>query len=246
LEMAGVTLQGLAEQLRSTQDELAREARLYVATEMVVTSPMLESLQKTLADLGIKLAGNEALLREGHPTVVALRDEYSRAKQTLEAEISRITQSHSKAPNSTHEALRQKVLTASIDKKGLEARITGLQGVIATLNQTISAMPAIIEKAHRLDQDVQRYGELLTEAMKHREQLRIQVLRDHRSAVVVETALPPSAPVFPNPTINVFMALLLGLLGGVIYAFFLDYIEGMRRMRKVQDMALKEFTGTSS
>jgi len=71
-------------------------------------------------------------------------------------------------------------------------------------------------------------------------------LRDHRSAVVVETALPPSAPVFPNPTINVFMALLLGLLGGVIYAFFLDYIEGMRRMRKVQDMALKEFTGTSS
>jgi len=246
LETDRVALEGLTEQLRSSKDELTREAKLYVPTEMVVTSPAIESLQKTLAELGIQLAGKRALLSENHPAVVALRDEYSKAKKSLEDAISRIEQSRSKALNSTYEALRQKVVISSIEQKGFEARIAGLQGVIATLNQNISSMPEIIEEAHHLDQDVQRNAELLTEAMKQREQLRTQVLRGHRSAVVVETALPPVAPVFPNLMINIVMALLLGLLGGVIYAFFLDYIAGMRRIHKLQDITQQEFTGTSS
>jgi uncharacterized protein involved in exopolysaccharide biosynthesis len=246
LEAARVALAENEGRIESVKAQLAKEARIYVPTELVVSSPVVESIRKTLAELEIALAGKEVVLSEDHPELLALREQYAQAKGRLQEEITRIMRSRSKMPHSTHETLRQTVINLVVEKNGITARMAGLKSAITMLDQKISALPGMSEEAQRLDQDVQRNSELLTEAMKHGEALRMQVLRNYRSTVVVETAFPPEDPAFPDPLINLCVALPLGLLGGIMYAFFLDYIEGLRRVRTLRELEIEEWLQTPS
>ena len=49
-------------------------------------------------------------------------------------------------------------------------------------------------------------------------------------AVIVQLATPPVAPIFPVPFINAFVAAVVGLVTGTIYAFLLDHIGERRRL----------------
>ena len=59
----------------------------------------------------------------------------------------------------------------------------------------------------------------------------MQQARKIQYVVVVDYAKPPEKPSFPIMWINVVVALLFGLVAGVFYAFFIDYIEETSKIR---------------
>src|SRR5207249_6329378 len=92
-------------------------------------------------------------------------------------------------------------------KRETDQRVQSLQSLVAVLNEKISARPAVIAEADKLDEDVRRYSDLLTTSLKQREELKIRGVIGYGGAVIVETAMPPGSPVFPNVVMNVLMSL---------------------------------------
>jgi uncharacterized protein involved in exopolysaccharide biosynthesis len=60
----------------------------------------------------------------------------------------------------------------------------------------------------------------------------MQEARDIKYVVVVDYANPPVNPSFPIMWLNVLIALPFGLVAGIFYAFFIDYIEETSKIRK--------------
>jgi uncharacterized protein involved in exopolysaccharide biosynthesis len=168
-----------------------------------------------MAELEIKLASLRSQVTAIHPEVISLQEQYEQARKGLEAELTRMIEV-------------------------TETRIIGLSDVIASLDERIRTKPVLIEQANLLDQQLQRSFELLGSALKQREELRVQELRGYTGAIVVDKATPPGSPVFPNLTVNVVMSVILGLVGGVIYAFFLQYLAGIRSLGQTPESVTDE------
>ena len=184
-----------------------------VSGETGVNYPVLDSLRKTLGDVEIELAGKTAELKDNHPTILALRSRQAQAKLELQRELERL-------------------------RSDKQAQVDRLQTLVKDLDGKIQEWPAIIAEGDRLDQDIQRYADLLNTSLKQREDLKIQGVKGYGGTVTVDIAFAPTKPVFPNIVMNVIMAFILGVIGGVLYAFSLEYLESVRRVRRLRGLEL--------
>lgn len=240
LDLAQVDLRGANEKIGGLEAELKRESTVYVPTDLVTNNTVVEAIQQKLSDIEIALAGKRTELRETHPEVVALEKQYAQAKKNLEREIDRVLKSQSKAPNSLYEKLRQNLTDVIVERKVLEARIVGLTQAARTVNKQIRAMPEISEGLDRLEKEERRYADLLAVLIQQRGQARNMQLGERFRAVPVQKAYPPPKQIFPLWWLNVSVALALSVIVSVCYAFFLDYVGELRRMRQFKAMEIEE------
>jgi uncharacterized protein involved in exopolysaccharide biosynthesis len=55
--------------------------------------------------------------------------------------------------------------------------------------------------------------------------------KEMQIAVIVDKAIPPEKPSFPVLWLNLIVAGMVGIIVGVFYAFFMNYIEETRKIR---------------
>ncbi|MFO0768815.1 MAG: hypothetical protein U0231_19010 [Nitrospiraceae bacterium] len=78
-----------------------------------------------------------------------------------------------------------------------------------------------------LSRRVDQYQRLADNLQTTIEEIAAQRSHDMKSLVIVDRAVPPKNPIFPDPVINTLVAIGLGLVGGIFYAFLIDYTERM-------------------
>ena len=240
METARADLASTRQRIQSTQDELKREGQNFGPSEMAASNKVIETLQERLADLEIQLAGKKVDMKDAHPEVLGLERQYRQAKANLEREIQRVVQSRTKDPTTLHEKLRQNLVNLYVEQQSQEAHVRSLENVLAKLDAQVTAMPSITFDADTLQSTTQLYSDLLASLLKKLEDHKSREVKNHDIATIVETAFPPISPAYPIPVLNIVLALILGLIAGVIYALFLEYLEATRRAIRLREMELEE------
>ena len=228
-----ISLREIVKETGSVQEQLQKESSIYVPEELVITTPLIEDLKKQLIDLEVKITGAKSDFTEFHPTVVTLKEQYTMVQANLEKEIDRLVKSQIKSSDTFLEILRQNLINLYIKKETVQARISALQNTIAETENRIKRVNAISFKLDELTREVELNKELLKNLQLMQEEVSAQEKREMQNVIVVDEADPPQQPSFPILWLNVLVAGISGLIAGVFFCFFLNYIE-LSRIDKLE------------
>jgi len=237
LSSAQVDLTQAEEKLKSLKGQVELEAKTYLPTEVVTTNALIEKLRGQISDLEIQLAGFGTDLTAEHPQAVAVRAQRDLAKAALEQEIQRVLKSQTKSSDSLSEKLRHDLAVAYVDSDVFRARIPALQDSIDKITRAIRELPDRERKFDEMDSTIRRHEATYQTLLDKEEEVGGQLAWQFQSAVVSEAAGPPGSPAFPIMWLNVAIAGILGLIAGVLYAFFLEYLADVRRSMMLADAA---------
>src|SRR5437867_1872052 len=197
----------------------------------------IEKLRGQISDFEIQLAGFGTDLTAEHPQAVAVRAQRDLAKAALEQEIQRVLKSQTKSSDSLSEKLRHDLAVAYVDSDVFRARIPALQDSIDKITRAIRELPDRERKFDEMDSTIRRHEATYQTLLDKEEEVGGQLAWQFQSAVVSEAAGPPGSPAFPIMWLNVAIAGILGLIAGVLYAFFLEYLADVRRSMMLADAA---------
>jgi uncharacterized protein involved in exopolysaccharide biosynthesis/CheY-like chemotaxis protein len=241
LKSAMIDGQTIAQQLKSMESQRNAESLLYREGEFALKTNVIDSLQETISQLEVELAGKSSYYKPSHPEIVSLNKKLAAAKEGLKNEIGQAILSKTKRPDSLHEDLRRRLTIHLADKKATEAKVGALKKVLGEIEQKIQQIPAILAESDRMDETVKQYTVSKQTLETSRENLRAGALRFKRFGILVETAKPPRNPVFPIWWLNIAVAALVGLLAGIMYALLLENIDTRRRMRRLEEAEMQEW-----
>ena len=106
---------------------------------------------------------------------------------------------------------------------------------IASLNARVKGLPSIQQDALRLERDVKVNNELYQQLRNNA--LQLQLVREGKIGNVrlIDPAAKPEEPVKPKRGLAIAMALVLGLLGGVMLALARNaFFRGIRNSQEIE------------
>lgn len=231
LERAQVEYNENNNRILATKKKLREEISIFKTSELVITSPLLEKLRSQLVDIEAKIATLGIEIKEPHPEYIALKKNYNEVKKNIDKEIERIINSQIKAPDTFYENLRRQLINLYVDKERIEAGIEATKAVLKGIDGKILEIPTLKNSLDTHVMEVERYRRLIDTLKVNLEEVKAQTRRNPQVAVMVEKAIPPPRPSFPILWLNVIVAGLSGLVGGVFYCFFANYLEETREGR---------------
>jgi uncharacterized protein involved in exopolysaccharide biosynthesis len=228
--------------IESSIEQLKREGNIIAENEFILTNASIEYLQNKLSDQAAQIAATSVELEEKHPDLKALRNQYKETSERLKNEIQNLISSQIKPGNTFYEQLRQNLVNLVVDKDKLESTKKGYKDTIDRINKRLLRLPSINENWSKLNDNIERYKKIYEQLKIDLQETEMQQARKIQYVVVVDHAKPPESPSFPIIWLNVVVALLFGLVAGLFYAFFIDYIEetGKIRTRKIIEELISE------
>ncbi len=92
----------------------------------------------------------------------------------------------------------------------------------------------IISQEDEIAQAVNRYRNMLKSLYIQLDEIKAQDEREMQNVVVIDPGVPPKKPVFPILWLNVVISGIGGLIGGVFFAFFMDYVDRVTKKRRFE------------
>jgi len=109
--------------------------------------------------------------------------------------------------------------------RGIDRQIGEIDQRLSKSTQHLAKVPEDELELVRLTRENQVNAELYSSLLQRQQETRIREASTSSNVEIVSRAELPESPVKPNKKKNLAMGLLLGLLGGVGLAFFLDYLD---------------------
>jgi len=218
--------------IAALKKQIKKEAVLYTSSDFVISSPILEKLRTDLSEVEIKMAGMRGKLQQNtRQEFVILRNQHELIRKNINAEVQRILKSQVKKPDTFYETIRQKLVNLLVEEQRIQASLQAYGTVIDGIAQRIRKIPELGARMDSLKMDIEKNKAILTTLEINLEEAKMQGKKELQVVVVVDKAKPPSDPSFPIPWLNVFVAGMAGLIGGVFYSFFVNFLEETRDKR---------------
>lgn len=217
--------------ISALKEELQKEEALFAASNFYYTNPILEDLQRQLSLLEIRLSGLKADLRDSHPDIIAASKQREQIEKNISSEIDRLIKSQIKTPNTFYEQMRQQLVGLLVEKHRIVASIQASRSALESIEEKIDQFPELVGRADALKMEIEKYRGILQNLETKLEETKLQERREVQAIVIVEEALPPRDPIFPVAWLNVLVAGIAGLLAGILYCYFIYYLEETRDER---------------
>lgn len=226
------------ERIKKIEQQLSEERESYRPDEEVMTNPQIEALKQKITELEINSARPRAELKPGHARFKELQAELSTAKQALNTEISRLSNSRSKQPGSVYENLRMQLIEKTNELKYLEAKLDALAVTLKDLNQDMRTMAPKLVGLEAQRNEKRILEGLQAQIEKSLLDVTVQNQSPQSTIVLLEHAFPPEQPAFPIPLLNVIVSVIFGFIVGAYYVLFLDYLKMLKQNRIKNQMDL--------
>ena len=179
----------------------------FASIRSLISNETIETVYNRVRELEIEYARLSKVYKSKHPKIVQITDELARNRAMLQDELQKELASL-KSERSVLYA-REQVLKNTIDEFEKDALDTSSNELEYSMLQ------------RNLNTSQQLYDTLLAKVKESD----IVKSSDSSNIRVVEEAVVPSAPVAPNKKRNMQLALVVGLILGVLTAFFLEYMD---------------------
>ena len=212
--------------------QIGKGAALYIASDFIISSPILEKLRKDLTEVETKMAGIKGKLKQKtRQEFRILKGQYAQIKKNINAEIRRILKSKVNKPETLYENIRGQLVNLLVEEQRIQASLQAYRTVIDGIAERIQKIPGLIARMDSLKMDIERNKTILKTLEMNLEEIKIQGKRELQVVVVVDEAKPPPDPSFPIPWLNVLVAGMAGLISGIFYSFFVNFLEETRNKR---------------
>lgn len=165
-----------------------------------IGNPLIVGLSATLANLDIERASLEQVFTPKHPSVVSIRSRIDEARRKLVAEVS-----------GAISALRE--------------RESALGGIIRRYEGDLKNLPEIELNLVSLLRTSRVNEGIYTFLLQKLEETRIAEASEVGNVFIIDSAIPPTAPIKPNTRLNAILGAIVGLGLGVGLAFFVERLD---------------------
>jgi capsular exopolysaccharide synthesis family protein len=173
----------------------------------VIASPVIQGMKTELGRLEAELADAAKVYTPKHPKIVALNTQIPALRQRIASEINRVAQS---IRNEYEVALkREQSLTEALEQQKRQ---------VQEMNQL-----AISDRA--LKREVENNRRIFDVLMSREKETGLVGGMRTSNIRIVDRAEVPRDPVSPRKARNLALALIVGLVGGLGLAFFLEYLD---------------------
>lgn len=214
--------------------EFKREGQDLEGSEVAMSSPLIQNLRTQLAEVLTKLAEFEVELAGNNLQLIAQRQRKQDLEKQLSEEIKRWYSSSIKPGGSHLEILRQQLIDVAIEEQRLQAVSQANAQTFARLKERLRAYPEIKARGAELKANLERLQKMREQLQVNLTEAQLQTERQMHLVVQLDRAEPPGSPAFPIWWLNTLIALFAGILAGVGYAFFLNYLEETRNVRTIR------------
>ncbi len=192
-----------------------------------ITSPIIETLQREIADKQSRLA---SLVSNPGPgteiTINALENEIETIKGKLVEEVRKIASgAGSLEPLKTSQELFESILKSEVEIKALTARAEALREAISNVDYDLEQLPEKTLVLARLTRDRKLNEELYLMLNEKYEETRISEASKSAGVEIVDTAKPPEFPVKPRKKLNILFGMLFGFALGVGITLLIDLLD---------------------
>ncbi len=192
------------------------------------TSPMIESMQREIADKQTRIATLMAGSGPGTDvTVSALEKEVEMIKGKLVEEVRKVAGGGASTadPLRTSQQLFDQLLATEVEVKALTAKAEALREVMQNIDRDLERLPQQTLVLARLTRDRELNEKLYLMLNDKYEETRISEAAKSAGIQIVDSAKPPTLPVRPKKKLNILLGVLFGLSIGVGIAFLLEILD---------------------
>jgi capsular exopolysaccharide synthesis family protein len=107
----------------------------------------------------------------------------------------------------------------------LRSQIDGLQGKIDEEEKKILGLGRVAIEYGQLEREADSSRQIYEALLNRLHQTSSEAQTQASSMVIVDRAKPPGRPYKPQPFVNLLIGFFIGTIGGVILAFFLEYLD---------------------
>jgi uncharacterized protein involved in exopolysaccharide biosynthesis len=223
------------ERIRATIDALnigmEREAHLFVEEEAVTQDPTIQQLKSSLTSAEVRMAGIRTQFTEFHPAVIALQKEIEDTRELIRREVERLFLSETKPSGSFYETLRRSAIQEFVELTSTKARRQALSVLVDKTEQSLLSLPTIQNELANLMFNERVLEGIVQSLVSRLTELELQLGRQFQSFVILERAEVSDAPSFPILWLNMLVALIFGIIGGIFYCALLEYFERAKLVR---------------
>lgn len=211
----------LKKQLSETKSTLVEDV-------IQITSPLIEQLQKDIAERQSRVASLLATPSPGTDiTVTALDKEIEQIKKRLIEETRKIASGGiaSMDPLATSQDIFNNILATEIEVRSLTARAEALRGIVENFNAQLETLPEKSLVLARLERDTKLNENLYLMLREKYEETRITEAGKMPGVRIIDKAKPPQKPTRPNKRLNILVGIFLGLGLGIAISFALEFMD---------------------
>ncbi|MBU1706525.1 polysaccharide biosynthesis tyrosine autokinase [bacterium] len=193
-----------------------------------ITSPLIEQLQRDIAERQSRIASLLATPGPGTDvTVAAIEREINQIKERLISETRKIASSGiaSIDPITTSQDIFNNILTTEIEVRSLTARAEALRDIVDDFNAQLESLPEKSLVLARLERDTKLHEKLYLMLNEKYEETRIAEVGKMPSARIIDRATPPQQPFRPDKRMNILIGIFLGLGLGLVISFSLEFMD---------------------
>jgi succinoglycan biosynthesis transport protein ExoP len=173
----------------------------------VINNPLIQKLKVDMSSLETEMSELLKTFRDKHPKVIALHSQIATSRNRINAEVNQIVTS-----------IVSEYELAQAQEKDMTAALEDQKQEAMDLSQKAIEY-GVLEREFESNKRI--YNELLqrTKETSVTEQLETNNIR------VVDRAMTPTVPIAPRKKLNIFLAMVVGLVFGTVLAFFFEYLD---------------------
>lgn len=198
----------------ATADRISREALFremhtgdHDANSVVMNNPLILDLKKTYAALDAEYNHQLKIYKPEYPKMVQLKEQMNRVKKRIDQETKRIVTSVRK------------------DYETAVKRETHLKSVLAAQKKEALDLNQRAVQYQILKREADANKELYNGLLQRLKETGVSASLTASNIQILDKAEVPENPSKPNKTLNIMLAIVVGLFGGVGLAFFSEYLD---------------------
>jgi succinoglycan biosynthesis transport protein ExoP len=204
-------------QLANVNKQLANESPGFVGENQLIIQ-----YQRRLAALEVQQVGLLQKYTHQHPDVMGLNAQIEATKKRLNEEIKKVVTANAPSSNLIHQGLFQTKVQTEAQIAADLAQQQAIAQVLATQERSLTALPDREERLVQLNREVTLAETIYVMLAQRYEEAQISEVMQPSNIQLIDLATGSQKPLKPNKKLNLFIALLLGLLAGVSTAFILE------------------------
>jgi uncharacterized protein involved in exopolysaccharide biosynthesis len=234
LKKAEIKINENKSKIAALRQQIEKEASAFSSAGILVNSEKLDSLKTSLATNKQKLERLKVRSESKKNREYYIQNKIRNIEQEMNNEILRILKAQIKAPGTFYGNIRQQLVELLVDEQVIKTSIEAYRKAIEEINKKIAVIPSLLAMSDKLEAEIQRNKKVIEHLEISSKEKKMQAKKNVRMAVVVDEATKPDEPTFPNLNLNIIVAIAVSLIGGIIYAFAIDYTEKTKEQRMLQ------------
>ena len=196
----------------------------------------LKQLRAKLADLESQIAISRTRLTNNNPFLIQLLQQQDATRNLYIQRLSRLLPKNAQtnssikiASDQVSQDLATKFILGEIESSGLEVKLAKVRSARANMQTRLNQLPGIELQFAALTRQRQETASSVDSLQKKLEEARIAEVQLSSNIRIIDTALPPTEPNWPNRKLVFLLANVAGIILAISVVLLLEILDGTLR-----------------